>query len=159
MTIRYISEADNKPIAEIIRTILTTEFTVDPQRTILGDPVLNTMFENYRFPRAAYYVIEENGEIIGGCGIKQLDGSMENICELQRMFLKPSARGKGYAQMLLKLCIYEAKEFGYDEIYLETLSPMTAAQKLYESVGFKRISGPKGNTGHGACDVQMSLKL
>ncbi|MES2766244.1 MAG: GNAT family N-acetyltransferase [Bacteroidota bacterium] len=159
MNIRNISKDDNEPIADIIRSILTSEFTVDTEKTILGDPALKTMFENYQVRRAVYYVIEENGEIIGGCGIKQLDGSTENICELQRMFLKPSARGKGYAQTLLKLCIYEAKEFGYDEIYLETLSPMTAAIKLYESVGFKRLSGPKGNTGHGACDVQMSLKL
>lgn len=159
MQIRNISKADNEPIAHIIRSILTNEFTVDPQRTILGDPALNTMFQNYRIPRAAYYVVEEDGEIIGGCGIKQLDGSTENICELQRMFLKPAARGKGYAQILLELCIAEAKEFGYDEIYLETLSPMNAAIKLYESAGFKRIPGPKGNTGHGACDVQMSLKL
>jgi putative acetyltransferase len=159
MNIREIQPADNREIADIIRDILTKEFIVDPQRTILGDPVLNTMFENYQMPRAVYYVIEENRDVIGGCGVKQLDGSDENICELQRMFLKPKARGKGYAKMLLDLCIYKAKAFRYDEMYLETLSPMTAAIKLYELAGFKRISEPKGNTGHGACDVRMILKL
>ncbi|HYF03123.1 MAG TPA: GNAT family N-acetyltransferase [Patescibacteria group bacterium] len=159
MTIRAIQPEDNPKIAEIISSIMTSEFRADPATTILGDPALHTMYENYQVPRAAYYVFEEDGQIAGGCGIKQLEGSDENICELQRMFLKPSARGKGHGKALIGLCIAKAKEFGYDEIYLETLSQMTTAQKLYESAGFKRISAPKGNTGHGGCDVRMLLKL
>jgi putative acetyltransferase len=36
---------------------------------------------------------------------------------------------------------------------------MKDAMKLYEKNGFKKISGPLGNTGHFACDTFYKLKL
>ena len=75
------------------------------------------------------------------------------------MFILPASRGKGYGKLLIDLCIHKAKEFGYDEIYLETLSQMKKAINLYELTGFKKINGPKGNTGHSGCNVQMIMPL
>ncbi len=158
MQIREITQKDNQIIAEIIRTVMK-EFDADPKTTIIGDPTLDTMFSNYQFPKAIYYIIEENDTVIGGCGIKQLDNTSENICELQRMFLLPASRGKGYGKMLINLCLAKAREFGYDEIYLETLSQMKKAISLYEKAGFKKINAPKGNTGHSGCNVQMLMPL
>jgi putative acetyltransferase len=57
-------------------------------------------------------------KIVGGCGIKQVDNTDENICELQRMFILPTSRGKGLGKELLKICLTKAKEFKYDSIYL-----------------------------------------
>ena len=159
MIIRVIEEKDNKIIASIIRTVMKEFNTADPKTTIIGDPTLDTMFNNYQVPKSIYYIIEENDFVVGGCGIKHLDNSDENICELQRMFLLSSSRGKGYGKVLLDLCINKAKEFGYEEIYLETLSQMIRAISVYEMAGFKMLSGPKGNTGHSGCNVQMAMKL
>ena len=158
MLIKEITLTDNPVIAEIIRTVMK-EFDADPKTTIIGDPSLDTMFHNYQSSKSIYYIIEDNNTVVGGCGIKQLDNTDENICELQRMFLLPSSRGKGYGKILIDLCIKKAKEFGYDEIYLETLSQMKIAISLYELTGFKKIKGPKGNTGHTGCNVQMLFSL
>ena len=158
MLIREITLQDNKIIAEIIRTVMK-EFDADPKTTIIGDPTLDTMFNNYQSSKSIYYIIEDNDAVVGGCGIKHLDNTPENICELQRMFILPASRGKGYGKLLIDLCIHKAKEFGYDEIYLETLSQMKKAINLYELTGFKKINGPKGNTGHSGCNVQMIMPL
>jgi len=129
MLVREIRQEDNKTIAEIIRSVMG-EFDADPKTTIIGDPTLDTMFNNYQLQNAVYYVIEEDGKVVGGCGIKHLDNSQENICELQRMFLLPSSRGKGYGKILIELCLSRAKDFGFDQIYLETLSQMKTAIRL-----------------------------
>jgi putative acetyltransferase len=158
MDIRVITPQDNKAIAEVVRSVMT-EFGADPATTILGDPQLDHMFENYQDKDSVYYIVESEGKVVGGAGIKHLDGSKENICELQRMFLLPEARGKGIGRKLMELCITKARDFNYDQIYLESLSSMKEAILLYQMSGFIRINKPMGNTGHGGCNVFMAMNL
>ncbi|MCD6347906.1 MAG: GNAT family N-acetyltransferase [Bacteroidales bacterium] len=54
---------------------------------------------------------------------------------------------------MLELCINDARQLGYKQMYLETLDQMLAARGLYEKFGFKQISTPMGNTGHYSCDI------
>ena len=75
------------------------------------------------------------------------------------MFLLPESRGKGFGKKLIELCISQAKKYGYDKIYLETLSQMKKAISLYERMGFKKIEVPLGNTGHTGCNIWMMLDL
>ncbi len=158
MRIREIEEKDNYIIAEVIKQVLI-EFHADPKTTFLGDPAINTMYYNYQSPKSVYFIVEENDVVLGGCGINRLDEGDSGICELQRMFLLPAARGKGYGKLLMDACISKAMEFGFDEIYLESLTQMIGAIKLYERSGFQYIDNPKGNTGHGGCNVFMVLDL
>ncbi|MCW8980710.1 MAG: GNAT family N-acetyltransferase, partial [Altibacter sp.] len=53
----------------------------------------------------------------------------------------------------------KARTFGFEQCYLETMPYMTAAQKLYERVGFRYIDGPMGDTGHYSCPVHMIKDL
>ncbi len=155
---REILPEDNSAIAAIVKAAMT-EFGANPKTTVLGDPSLNTMYENYRQPRAAFYVALLDGTIVGGSGVKQLDGSAENICELQRMFLTPETRGKGIGKKLMEMCLAKAKEFGYEKVYLESLPQMKAAIALYRNSGFTDIPQPLGDTRHKGCSVWMILQL
>lgn len=158
MTIRKIRSEDDKAIHEII-VLCMTEFNADPKTTVLADESIKNMSKHYTQPGKVYFVAEENGKILGGAGISKLDGSEEPICELQRMFLLSEARGKGIGNALIEKCIESAKASGYDKMYLESLSAMTSARKLYLSKGFKEIPSPLGNTGHGGCNVFMIREL
>ena len=158
VSIRLIRKDDNVALANIVRESMK-EFKADPATTIIGDPSLNTMFENYRESRSRYFVVEMNGQLAGGCGIARLPGGEETICELQRMFLAKGARGKGIGKALLGKCIDDAAKMGYELIYLETLEDMLTAIGLYESAGFRRIDQALGNTGHTGCPVRMTKKL
>lgn len=152
--IRKIEASDNNVLKQIVIDAIQ-EFNGDPETTMAGDPLLNTMYENYQYPGSVYYVVEWHGRVAGGCGISHLDGTKEQICELQRMFLIKDARRHGIGQSLLDLCLADAARFGYKFVYLETLSQMTGAIALYRTNGFEIVPSPLGTTGHEGCNVFM----
>ena len=117
------------------------------------------MFEAYDKPLATYFVVENDGKIIGGAGISQLDNSEENICELQKMYFLQEARGKGIGFQMIQKCLEEATQLGYEKCYLETLPEMLTAQHLYKKAGFEYLCEPMGNTGHTTCPVWMIKNL
>lgn len=158
LQLRSIQESDNPVIANIVQDAMAP-FNVNPEGTILSDPTLHSMFACYQEKNAIYLVAEWNGEIVGGCGIRQLNGTEENICELQRMFVSPGFQGKGIGTALMEACLEKAKQFGYSKVYLETLSEMGTAIRLYERHGFSVTPFRLGNTGHGGCNKTMILDL
>lgn len=156
--IRAIQKEDNKQMAAVIREVFITD-DYPKTGTAFADTQLDFMFETYDNPRAAYFVVEEKGKIIGGAGISQLESSKENICELQKMYFLKEARGKGLGLQMIEKCLAIATEFGYSNCYLETLPEMLVAQSLYKKVGFEYLCTPLGNTGHTTCPVWMIKQL
>ncbi|MEZ4779625.1 MAG: GNAT family N-acetyltransferase [Flavobacteriaceae bacterium] len=156
--IRAIQPEDNPFVAKIIRNVLE-DFNVPKVGTAYADASLDCMFETYQKPRSAYFILEENNIIIGGGGIAQLDHYEGNVCELQKMYFLEGARGRGLGTRMIDICLKKAREFGYEQCYLETMSYMEAAQKLYKKYGFQYIDGAMGDTGHHACGVNMLLDL
>jgi putative acetyltransferase len=158
MLIREIQKGDNVQIAVVIREVFISD-DYPKTGTAFADTQLDFMFETYDNPRAAYFVVEEKGKIIGGAGISQLESSKENICELQKMYFLKEARGKGLGLQMIEKCLAIATEFGYSNCYLETLPEMLVAQNLYKKVGFEYLNSPLGNTGHTTCPVWMIKQL
>lgn len=156
--IREIKPTDNPIIARVIRNVLI-EYNVPKVGTAYEDITLDLMYETYNIDKAIYYIIEKNNIILGGAGIMQLENSNENICELQKMYFLPEARGKGLGKQMINLCIKKAIEFGYQQCYLETMPYMENARKLYKNTGFRDLDIPKGNTGHYSCNRWMLKDL
>jgi putative acetyltransferase len=155
--IRKIQEKDNKEIEAVIRACLI-EFGANHAGTAWADPDLGRFSEIYAKPGRAYFIAEdENGKLVGGVGIGELHGA-PHVCELQKMYLLPKARGTGLAGKLLSKALEYAKIY-YDKCYLETLPNMVAAQKFYEKHGFVRCCEAFGDTGHFACDVRYIKDL
>ncbi len=156
--IRPITQKDNAQIAQVIRSVLT-EFGVPKVGTAYADKSLDCMFESYTQEKKAYFVIEENNQIIGGAGICQLDNFDGNVCELQKMYFAPEARGRGIGTKMMKTCLDKAREFGFEKCYLETMPYMDDARKLYYKSGFVNLEKPMGDTGHYSCNVWMIKEL
>lgn len=156
--IREIEVRDNEIIANLIRQVLV-ELGAPKVGTAYEDEALKSLSEVYLAPKAVYYVFEEYGKILGGAGIAPLENAEATVCELQKMYFLPEARGKGYGAMLMQKCLITAKEFGYEKCYLETLPYMKAAVKLYEKTGFVALSAPIGDTGHYSCSKWMIKEL
>jgi putative acetyltransferase len=157
-TIRPIEIADNATVAAVIRAVLL-EHKVPKVGTAFADPQLDYMYQTYTVSRARYFVVELDGEVVGGAGIQQLENGADTICELQKMYFLPQARGKGIGSAIMQMCLdfAQAQEFSY--CYIETMPYMQAAQKLYIKFGFEYIDAPMGNTGHTSCPVWMLKKL
>ena len=158
MIIREIAKKDNAEIAQIIRTVLI-ELEVPKVGTAYADAYLDYLFETYDKPKSVYFVVENEGEIIGGAGVSQLENGDETICELQKMYFLPEARGLGLGSQIMEKCLQSASHFGFKKCYLETMPNMDAAQKLYQKVGFEYLCEPLGNTGHNSCPVWMIKNL
>ena len=164
MLIREIQQKDNESIAKVIRDIFH-ELDAPKVGTAYADPILDTLYEVYQQPRSIYYIVENDWKVVGGCGVAPLEmlkpvqhDSIE-VCELQKMYFAPEIRGTGYAEKIIEKCLEFAKTQDFQICYLETLSFMTTAQKLYKRIGFENIDGPMGNTGHNSCEVWMTKKL
>lgn len=156
--IRLIERNDNQRIAEIIRAVFE-DLGVPKVGTAFADKELDFMFETFQKPRSAYFVVERNGMVLGGAGIAPLADFDGNICELQKMYFLPEARGLGIGTQMMEFCVAKAREFKFDKIYLETMENMDRAQKLYTKYGFGYIEAPLGNTGHFSCEVQMLKEI
>jgi putative acetyltransferase len=53
-----------------------------------ADPYLDLMFEEYNKPKSVYYVVENNGKVVGS-GVAPLENEAATICELQKMYFLP----------------------------------------------------------------------
>lgn len=149
--IRRIEPGDDAAIAAIIRTVMP-EFGADGPGFAIHDAEVAAMSAHYAASGHVYYVIERAGRVIGGAGIAPLSGATEGVCELRKMYFLPEARGIGAGAAMMQICLDSARALGYRQCYLETLTGMDAAQKLYERSGFARISQAMGATGHFGCN-------
>ena len=156
--IREIKPQDNQQVKEVVQAVLV-EMGVPKVGTAYEDASLHDMHAEYDQPRMAYFVVEDNGKIIGGAGIAPLANANEKICELQKMYFLPEVRGKGAGAEMMKKCMDFAKEEGYEKCYLETMPYMQHAQKLYARSGFRKLDKPLGDTGHYNCSVWMIKDL
>ena len=158
IVIREIKAVDNAQIERIIKDCFH-EFDIPLKGTAYEDIETTQMFESYQNDNEIYYVLEDNGEVVGGAGIKHLKDFDEDICELQKMYYAPEIRGNGLGKLMFEKCLKAAKELGYKKCYLESASQLKAAIHIYESYGFEHLDGPLGNTGHYSCGVWMIKNL
>jgi len=158
MRIREIQAEDNLQIESVIKSTFI-ELGLPLIGTAYEDIETTRMFESYQEEKSIYFVIEQQGVIKGGGGVKLLSSLDDSICELQKMYFSIDLRGKGYGKKLLSKCLEAAQEMGYKYCYLETLSQLETAVNLYKQNAFKNLDTPLGNTGHNSCQVWMLKTL
>ena len=149
--IREIQPPDNAQLAAIIRQVLI-EFGANRPGFAWADPELDTLSAAYAGKGSVYYVVTQQHAVIGGAGIAPFPCETPNLCELQKMYLLPASRGLGIGQTLMTKLLQTARTLGYHGCYIETFETMQGAIRLYEKSGFKALSEPLGNSGHGGCN-------
>jgi putative acetyltransferase len=158
MALRPIRSEDDPAVASIIRTVMP-EFGASGPGFAIHDAEVDFMSRAYGGPRARYYVVERDGRVVGGGGVGPLEGAPDDVCELRKMYFLKEARGTGMGMALLRELLAAARSFGYRTMYLETLTGMDAAQRLYERLGFRRLEKAMGATGHHGCNRFYALAL
>ena len=150
-TIRPIAATDNAAIAAVIRSVMP-EFGADGPGFAIHDAEVDDMAGAYSAPGCVYFVVDCDGRVCGGGGIAPLQGDESGTCELRKMYFLPALRGLGTERAAIERCLAAARELGFKRCYLETLTGMDAAQRLYLANGFRRIEHALGSTGHHGCN-------
>jgi putative acetyltransferase len=156
--IRSLEKKDNPLLAELIRGVFR-EFKIDRPGTVYTDPTTDSLYELFQTPKSQYWVAQEDGVLLGGCGVFPTEGLPEGCAELVKFYLSSGARGRGIGKALMQNSFGAAKTLGYTQLYLESFPELEKAVGMYEKAGFSRLPGPMGNSGHYACSLWMIRNL
>ena|SRR5689334_16175026 len=158
LTIRPIELADVPALLTIISDA-RREYGIAERGVDLLEPSDRALYATYQRQRTLYFVARLDGEIVGGAGVAPLSGADPLTCELQRMYLRADARGRGIGDALLQSALGAAKQFLYVRCYLETIERMRGAIGFYRRHGFRDLQAPLGSTAHQHNDRWMIRAL
>ncbi|NVK26951.1 MAG: GNAT family N-acetyltransferase [Flavobacteriia bacterium] len=155
--IREIEPNDNAAVAKMIREVFE-EFDAERSGTVYSDPTTDMLYEVFQKPKSIYFVAEDNGEIVGACGIFPTEGLPNGYAELVKYYLAAHARGKGIGRALMEKSTAAAKQMGYTHLYIESLPEFSKAVSIYEKQGFKPLEKPL-STEHPGCNLWFLKEL
>ncbi|HTS22506.1 MAG TPA: GNAT family N-acetyltransferase [Casimicrobiaceae bacterium] len=124
-------------VAEVARSNYGLSFDVEA--------MIESDFDDSKFfpPRGRFYLVRYEAAFIGvGC-LKRL---APGLGEIQRMYVRPEARGIGAGRLLVERLLEDARSLGYLTVRLESLRALGPAHELYRSVGFVEIAPYNDNS-------------
>jgi len=121
-TARRLIRALNRELSERYPEEGAKHFRIDP--------------EEVAEERGAFLVAYAGGEALGCGAIRRID---PETAEIKRMYVEPSARGRGVGRTLLVDLETEGRRLGVKRIVLETGERQLEALALYGQAGFARI--------------------
>ncbi|MCX5065644.1 GNAT family N-acetyltransferase [Micromonospora lupini] len=125
--------------AEAFRTLneewISHFFTIEESdRKTLNDP-----FAAIVEPGGDVLIVRDGGEIIGCVALVR---SSDDVFELSKMTVLPSARGRGLGRQLIEAAIERARQLGATTLFLGSNTKLADAVHLYETAGFQHV-GPE----------------
>lgn len=83
-------------------------------------------------------------QVAGVVALKPIDALPRDpvgarICEMKRLYVRPTHRGRGIGHCLALGIVQEARALGYTCMRLDTVASMSAARRIYRDLGFKEV--------------------
>lgn len=150
--LRRATNADCEPVRTLVFTVLG-EYGLrpDPSGT---DADLDDIERSYFARGGTFSVLEdEDGSVVGVYGLYPVQG---RTCELRKMYLRRTHRGRGLGKLLLEDALASAGELGFTTLTLETASVLKEAIALYKRYGF--VPCPSDHLA-ARCDQAYALEL
>lgn len=91
----------------------------------------------YAEPEGAIYLAKVDGQSAGCVAVWKLE---EDVCEMKRLYVRPTFQGLGLGKKLAYVVMEEAQRKGYTKMKLDTLRRLESANRLYKSLQFSETS-------------------
>lgn len=88
----------------------------------------------YAAPQGCLLLATVGAAIVGCAALRRVDAQ---VCEMKRVYVRPTARGAQLGRRLVERLLDEARAAGYARICLDVLPEFVAAQRLYAALGFR----------------------
>ena len=121
-----------------------------------NDQEFNQLPEKYSSEESKIFLLKKDSKAIGCAAFRKLD---ETVCEMKRVYIRPSARGSNQGAKLLDRVLQEAVISGYKKICLDVLPEFKTALKLYRSYGFVEHPPVTNNPVPGTHFMGLNLEL
>jgi ribosomal protein S18 acetylase RimI-like enzyme len=115
---------------------------------------LDQLPDMYGPPSGCLLLANDGDEWVGCCALRRFSA---DVCEMKRLYVKPSARGANLGRLLAERLVTKARVIGYRRMVLDTLENMTAAQALYRSLGFCKTEPYYFNPVAGVSFMELDL--
>jgi ribosomal protein S18 acetylase RimI-like enzyme len=94
--------------------------------------------QEYFRPDSGFWLASIHDKVAGCIALRRLPAHAVPLAELKRMYVRPNFRCRGVGEALLRAAQSHAQACNYAELYLDTMSTMIGAARLYERNGFQR---------------------
>ena len=119
------------------------------------DHELKNLPGDYAPPDGRLLLATEDDQLAGCIALRKI---APGVCEMKRLFVRPTFRGKQLGKVLVESIIDEARKLGYTHMRLDTLpGRMDKAIALYQSMGFVDIGPYCENPVEGAKFMELDL--
>lgn len=158
MKFRRVKSADNKSAAAMIREVFH-EYGAPKKGTVYSDPTTDKLYELFQKDNSILFVAEEEGRIVGTCGVFPTNGLPDKTLEIVKFYVSKEVRGTGVGRTLYTMAEEHARSLGIAQLYIESTPAFRHAVSLYKKIGYQSLSAALGNSGHSGCDIWLLKRI
>lgn len=116
---------------------------------------LRSLPGKYAPPDGRLLIAFDRDSAAGCIALRRFDATR---CEMKRLYVSPTYRGRGLGVLLIEKVMNDARRIGYEKMLLDTYPPkMEKAVKLYVSHGFRPIAPYYDNPHNGVLFMEADL--
>lgn len=159
--VRPYKSGEEQYVADLHKRLYSEEYSWGPSFIDYAVEIALNFAKKEKSDKEEMFVAEQDGVLAGCIMLCQTDSP--DIGQLRLFAVEKKYRRYGIGTALINAFLNKAKDVGYKKIILWTASPLTAAIRHYEKLGFQVTEEVENNTwsndGTSLYEIKMELNI